>query len=99
MNASKSSAQTTRIWTLVVAGAALVAAGLSAIFVIVLSVFARYMYVEDLGLGLDENTMFLVTRISPADRGIVIFGGALIVAGAAALIASALRRRYRDRAH
>ena len=88
-------AQAARIRALVVVGVALLAAGLYSIVTLLYSVFARYMYVEDLDLGLDENTIFALTRITPTDRGILILGGILALLGVAALIAAAVRGRHR----
>jgi hypothetical protein len=89
-------AQAARIRALVVVGVALLATGLYSIVTLLYSVFARYMYVEDLDLGLDENTVFVLTRITPTDRGIFILGGILGLLGVAALIAAAVRGRRRS---
>jgi|NGEPerStandDraft_5_1074534.scaffolds.fasta_scaffold13544_3 uncharacterized membrane protein HdeD (DUF308 family) len=91
-------AQAARIRALVVVGVALLTAGLYSIVTLLYSVFARYMYVEDLDLGLDENTVFLLTRITPIDRGVLILGGILALLGVAALIAAAVRGQHRRRA-
>jgi uncharacterized membrane protein HdeD (DUF308 family) len=92
-------AQAARIRALVVVGVALLAAGLYSVVTLLYSVFARYMYVEDLdlslSLSLDENTVFALTRITPTDRGILILGGILALLGVAALIAAAVRGRRR----
>ncbi len=88
-------AQAARIRALVVVGVALLAAGLYSIVTLLYSGLARYMYVEDLELGLDENTIFALTRITPTDRGILILGGILALLGIAALIAAAVRGRHR----
>lgn len=90
-------AQAARVRALVVVGTALLTAGLYSILTLLYSVFARYMYVEDLDLGLEENTVFLLTRITPTDRGILILGGILALLGVAALIAGVVRSRYRRR--
>ena len=79
MTTQLATAQTARIRALIVVGVALVTAGLYSIVTLLYSVFARYMYVEDLDLGLDENTVFVLTRITPTDRGILILGGALLL--------------------
>lgn len=88
-------ARAARIRALVVVGVALLGAGLYSIVTLLYSVFARYMHVEDLDLGLDESTVFALTRITPTDRGILILGGILTVLGVAALIAAAVRGRLR----
>ncbi|GGH44683.1 hypothetical protein [Microbacterium album] len=88
-------AQAARIRALVVVGVALLATGLYSVATLFFSIFARYMYVEDLDLGLDENTVFVLTRITPTDRGIVILGGILALLGVAALVAAAVRGRRR----
>lgn len=90
-------AQAARIRALIVVGVALLTAGLYSIVTLLYSVLARYMYVEDLDLGLDENTVLVLTRITPTDRGILILGGLLALLGVAALIAAAVRGRYRRR--
>lgn len=97
MTTQLATAQTARIRALIVVGVALVTAGLYSIVTLLFSVFARYMYVEDLDLGLDENMVFVLTRITPTDRGILILGGILALLGVAALIAAAIRGRYRRR--
>ncbi|WP_454117957.1 hypothetical protein [Microbacterium lacticum] len=97
MTTQLATAQTARIRALIVVGVALVTAGLYSTVTLLYSVFARYMYVEDLDLGLDENTVFVLTRITPTDRGILILGGILALLGVAALIAAAIRGRYRRR--
>lgn len=94
MTTQLATAQTARIRALIVVGVALVTAGLYSIVTLLYSVFARYMYVEDLDLGLDENTVFVLTRITPTDRGILILGGILALLGVAALITAAIRGRY-----
>ena len=91
-------AQVARVRTLTLVGIALVVAGFSSIVTVLYSVFARYMYVEGLALELDENAIFLLTRITPADRGILIVGGALVLLGATALIAAFVRGRRGRRA-
>jgi len=89
-------ARAARIQALVV-GAALLTAGLYSIVTLLYSLFARYMYVEDLKLGLEEDTVFLLTRITPVDRGILIFGGILALLGITALIAAIVRGRCQRR--
>lgn len=90
-------AMATRIQALVVVGVALTTAGLYSIVTLLYSILARYMHVEDLDLGLDESTMFAVTRMTSVDRGIIVIGGILMFLGAAALIAAAVRERLRRR--
>ena len=90
-------AQTTRVRALVVVGVALLTSGLYSITTLLYSIFARYMHVEDLELDLDENTVFLLTRITPVDRGILILGGILAILGVASLVAAMVRGRHRRR--
>lgn len=97
MTSENLTAQASRVRALVLVGVALLAAGGYSAVTLLYSVFARYMYVEDLDLGLDENTIFLLTRITPTDRGILVLGGILSLLGVAALIAAAVRQRYRLR--
>ena len=97
MTTQLATAQKARIRALIVVGVALVTAGLYSIATLRSSAFARYMYIEDLDLGLDENTVFLLTRITPVDRGILILGGVLTLLGAAALISAAVRGRHHRR--
>ena len=85
-----------RITALVIIGVALLAAGLSAVTTLWLSSFARFMYLED--LGLDGTAAAVVVRNTPVDRGLLAFGGILFLLGAAALIAAAVLARHRGRA-
>lgn len=97
MSTQLASPQANRISALIVVGVALVASGIYANLALLSSVFARYMYVEDLNLDLDENTIFLLTRITDADRGILVLGIILVVLGAACLVSAVIRRRSRFR--
>lgn len=98
MTTQVATAQTARIRVLILVGVTLLTAGLYSIVTLLYSVFARYMYVENLDFGLDENTVFLLTRITPTDRGILILGGILALFGVAALVAAFVRGRHRRRA-
>lgn len=98
MTTQVATAQTARIRALIVVGVTLLTAGLYSLVTLLYSVLARYMYVENLDLGLDENTIFLLTRITPTDRGILILGGILALLGVAALVAAFVRGRHRQRA-
>lgn len=88
-----------RITTLLVVGAALLAAGAYSVVTTFGGLFARYMYVEDLELGLGEETIFAVTRITPFERGVIIVGVVLALLGIAALISAAVRHRGEMRRH
>ena len=68
-------------------------AGVYSVMTTFYTLFARYMYVEDLELGLDENTLFAVTRVTPVERGIVIIGIVMALVGIAALVSAAIRAR------
>ncbi len=60
------------------------------------SSFARFMYLED--LGLEGTTAGTLAHITPVDRGLLISGGILALLGAAALIAAVLAHlRWRAR--
>ncbi|HYN47729.1 MAG TPA: hypothetical protein VER83_02620 [Candidatus Nanopelagicales bacterium] len=96
MTTENTPARTARIRALVMVGVALLAAGVSSLVTLWQSTFARYMYIEDLGLS--EATVFATTRLTPVDRGIIISGGILALLGAAALIAAAVLARRRRRA-
>ena len=87
-----------RIRALVIVGVALLAAGVSSVWTLWASAFARYMYIEDLGLA--EATEFAIARDpTPVDHGLAIFGGILVLLGAATLVAAAvLVARHRRRA-
>ncbi len=83
-------ARIARIMALVIIGVALLAAGVSSVMTLWTSSFARFMYLED--LGLEGTTAAAITRFTPVDRGLLIFGGILALLGAAALIAAVLAR-------
>jgi hypothetical protein len=91
MTTQNTPARIARIRALVIIGVALLAAGVSSVVTLWCSSFARYMYIED--LGLDAGAL---ARITPVDRGLLISGGILALLGAAALIAAVLaRHRWR----
>jgi hypothetical protein len=82
------------IMALVITGVALLAAGVSSVMTLWTSSFARFMYLED--LGLEATTAGALAHITPVDRGLLISGGILALLGAAALIAAVLaRHRWR----
>jgi hypothetical protein len=93
--AENSPARIARIMALVIIGVALLAAGVSSVMTLWTSSFARFMYIEDLGLEL--TTAGDLAHITPVDRGLVIAGGGLALLGAAALIAAAVLGRHRGR--
>lgn len=82
-----------RIKALVIIGVALLAAGVSSVMTLWASSFARFMYIED--LGLEGTTAGALAHITPVDRGLLISGGILALLGAAALIAAAVLARHR----
>ena len=69
------------------------AAGVSSVMTLWTSSFARFMYLEDLGM----TNAAAITRIAPVERGLLIFGGILALLGAGALIAAAVLARHRGR--
>jgi len=89
-------ARVARIMTLVITGVALLATGVSSAMAVWTSSFARFMYLED--LGLEGTTAGAITRFTPVDRGLIIAGIILALLGAAALIAAAVLARHRRRA-
>lgn len=92
--AQNTPARIARIMALVIIGVALLATGVSSVMTLWTSSFARFMYLED--LGLEGTTAAAITRFTPVDRGLLIFGGILALLGAAALIAAVLaRHRWR----
>ena len=97
MTQQKTPSVSARISVLVVVGTSLLVAAAYSAFTIFYSTFARYMYVEDLDLNLDESTMHAVTRITPADKSLLIIAAVLGALGLIALI-SALIRWARSRA-
>jgi hypothetical protein len=84
-----------RIRALVIVGVALLAAGVSSVVTLWCSSFAGFMYLED--LGLEGTSAAAITRVTPVDRGLLIFGGILALFGAA-LIAAAVLASHRGRA-
>jgi hypothetical protein len=92
--AQNTPARIARIMALVIIGVALLAAGLSSVMTLWTSSFARFMYLEDLGM----TSVAEITRNTPVDRGLLAFGGILALLGAAALIAAAVLARHRGRA-
>jgi hypothetical protein len=86
-------ARIARIRALVIVGVTLLAAGVSSVVTLWCSSFARYMYIED--LGLDGATAVAIARITPVDRALMASGVILALLGAAALIAAALQSRRR----
>jgi len=92
--AQYNAARVARVMALVVLGVALLAAGVSSVMTLWTSSFARFMYLED--LGLEGTTAGALAHITPVDRGLLISGGILALVGAATLIAAVLaRRRWR----
>ncbi len=96
MTAQNTPARIARIRALVIVGVALLAAGVSSVVTLWCSSFARYMYIER--LGLDGTRAAAIAYITPVDRGLLISGGILALLGAAALIAAAVLARHRWRA-
>ena len=83
-----------RVTALLVLGIALLAAGLSSLVTLWTSSFARFMYLED--LGLEGTTAGALVHITPVDRGLLVSGGILTLVGAGTIIAALLaRRRWR----
>lgn len=78
-----------RIMALAIIGVALLAAGVSSVMTLWTSSFARFMYIED--LGLDGTTAGDLAHITPVDRGLLISGGILALLGVAAVIAAGSR--------
>jgi hypothetical protein len=91
--AQNTPARIARITALVVIGVALLAAGVSSVMTLWTSSFARFMLLEDLELG--GTTAAAITRDTPVDRGLLIFGGIMALLGAASLIAAAVLARQR----
>lgn len=96
MTSQNTPARIARIMALVIIGVALLAAGISAVMTLWISSFARFMYLED--LGLEGTAAAVVVRVTPVDRGLLMFGGILAVLGATAVIAAAVLARQRGRA-
>jgi hypothetical protein len=96
MTAQDAPARIARIRALAIVGVALLAAGVSSVVTLWCSSFARYMYIED--LGLDGTTAGALAHITPVDRGLLISGGILALLGAVALIVAAVQARHRWRA-
>ena len=95
--AQSTPARSARIVVLAISGVALLATGVSSLLTLWSTDFARFMYLED--LGLDGTWVTITSRVTSVDRGILVFGGILAVIGAAALIAVAmLVARHRGRA-
>jgi hypothetical protein len=92
--AQNNPARIARIMALVIIGVALLAAGVSSVMTVWTSSFARFMYLEDLGM----TSVAEITRNTPVDRGLLVCGGILALLGAAALIAAAVLARHRWRA-
>lgn len=93
MTLKQISAHHARVRTLVVVGVVLPATGLCSAATRWYAMLGRYLYVEDLELGLDEDTIFALTRITPTERGITIAGGVLALLGVAVLISAAFLNR------
>jgi hypothetical protein len=96
MTAQNTPGRIARLRALVIVGVALLAAGVSSVLTLWWSSFARFMYLED--LGLDGATAVAIVHITPVDRALMASGLILALLGAAALIAAAvqLRRRGHD---
>ena len=84
-----------RINVLAIVGSSLIVAGLYSAFTIWSSMFGRYMYVEDLDLGMSEEAVFAVTKITPADKGLLIVAAILVVLGLVAIISAIVRAALR----
>ena len=84
-----------RIMALVIIGVALLAAGVSSVMTLWTSSFARFKYLEDLGLA--GTTAATLAHITPVDRGLLIIGGILALLGAVALVAAAVLARHHGR--
>ena len=80
-----------RILALAIIGVALVVAGVSTAMTLWTSSFARFMYLED--LGLETTAAAVAGRFTPADRGLLVAGGILALLGAVALIAAGVLAR------
>lgn len=89
----------TRVQALVLVGVALVSAGASVVFTLWSSSFSRYMHFEDLmiagDLPLDDDTIGLVSRLTPADRQLAFVALAMVLLGGLAFV-SAMVRSLRD---
>ncbi|WP_411733572.1 hypothetical protein [Paeniglutamicibacter sp.] len=66
-----------------------------AVGVTAVSLFARYMELEDLGHVLDEETFGRIIGMTAADRFIVVSGAVLFATGAVLIITGLLRRNAR----
>jgi len=84
-----------RLTALVITGVVLLATGVSSAMTVWTSVFGRFMYLED--LGLEGTAVAAVARVTPVDRGLLVFGVILALLGAAALIAAVVQARRRQR--
>lgn len=80
-----------RSMALVIFGVALLAAGISSVMTLWTSSFARFMYLED--LGLETTAAAVAGRFAPADRGLLVAGGILALLGAVALVAAGVLAR------
>ncbi|MFL4474203.1 hypothetical protein ACIPVK_09395 [Paeniglutamicibacter sp. MACA_103] len=69
---------------------AVVAVGVTA-----LSLFSRYMELEDLGHVLDEQTFSRIVGMTAADRNIVVTGAVLFAVGVLLIIAGLRRPNHR----
>lgn len=93
--AKNTPARIARIMALVIIGVALLAAGVSSVVTLWSSSFARFMYLED--LGLEGTTAGDLADFTPVDRGLLISGGILALLGVATLTAAAVLARHRGR--
>lgn len=92
--AQNAPARVARSMALVIIGVALLTAGVSSVMTLWTSSFARFMYLEDLGM----TSVAEITRITPVERGLLVLGGIVAVLGAATLVAAAVLARHRWRA-
>lgn len=84
-------AKENRVSVLAILGSTLLVTGIYSGFTIGASLFGRYMFVEDLGLG--EDTTFAVTRMTPTDRTLFVIAGSLVILGLIAIVSAIVRRR------
>lgn len=84
---------------LVIVGAALLLTGTYSSAVLLYSSLARYMYIEDLGLGLEDRTMHEITKLTPTEVGFIVFGAMLSALGILLLVVTlVVASRHRRRA-
>ncbi|RRD36721.1 hypothetical protein EII31_03970 [Leucobacter sp. OH2974_COT-288] len=81
---------------LTTAGITLTTAGLLSIYLVWLVNFSRYMYIEDLQLGFNDEMMRLITQYSPADKAIFLAGAIIALLGIVAVIAARISARKKS---